>query len=59
MIDKENLYEQIKVLQQILDNQDNVYDYEKAFDEKWQEITRSVFQSSLGETPKGKNQKKA
>lgn len=58
MIDKERLQAKIEELQSILDNQATAYDYEKAFDEKWQEITREVFQSSLGATPSDKNKKK-
>jgi len=57
MIDKERLQIQIEELQAILDNQDTAYDYEKAFDEKWQEVTKEVFQSSLGNLPANKNKK--
>jgi len=57
MIDKERLQNQIEELQSILDNQDTAYDYEKAFDEKWQEVTKEVFQSSLGNLPANKNKK--
>ena len=57
MIDKERLQIQIEELQSILDNQDTAYAYEKAFDEKWQELTKEVFQSSLGNLPANKNKK--
>ena len=57
MIDKARLQIQIEELQAILDNQDTAYDYEKAFDEKWQEVTKEVFQSSLGNLPANKNKK--
>lgn len=58
MIDKSTLYEKIKELQSILDNQDTAYNYEKAFDEKWQEISQQVFQQSLGEISIDRNKKK-
>lgn len=58
MIDKSTLYEKIEELQSILDNQDTAYNYEKAFDEKWQEISQQVFQQSLGEISKDRNKKK-
>ncbi len=57
MIEKERHQCQIEELQAILDNQDTAYDYEKAFDEKWQEVTKEVFQSSLGAIPSNKNKK--
>ena len=47
MIDKSALYLKIAELQTILENQDTAYNYEKAFDEKWKEITKEVFQQSL------------
>lgn len=58
MIDKEHLYSQIAALQDLLDKQDNAYEYEKTFDEEWKKITTSVFTSSLGSVPKSKNKKK-
>lgn len=57
MINKELLQEKIKELQAILDNQDSAYDYEKAFDEKWNEIGHEVFQQSMGALPKDRNKK--
>lgn len=58
MIDKAALYAKIEELQSILDNQDTAYDYEKAFDEKWREISQQVFQQSLGEVAVDRNKKK-
>jgi len=58
MINKSALYQKIEELQSILDNQDTSYNYEKAFDEKWQEISQQVFQQSLGEVAKDRNKKK-
>ena len=58
MIDKAALLEKIAELQAVLDNQDTAYDYEKAFDEKWSEISQQVFQQSLGEVSNDRNKKK-
>jgi hypothetical protein len=58
MIDKAALYTKIEELQSILDNQDTAYDYEKAFDEKWTQISQEVFQESLGEVSVDRNKKK-
>jgi len=58
MIDKERLQSQIEELQSILDNKDTAYDYEQAFDEKWNEIGQEVFQKSLGELSIDRNKKK-
>ena len=58
MIDKEKLQMQIDDLQELLDSQRTAYDFEKTFDEKWQQITREVFQSILGTVPVDKNKKK-
>jgi hypothetical protein len=58
MIDKVFLQEKINELKAILDNQVTAYDYEKAFDEKWSEISREVFQQSLGEVSTDRNKKK-
>ena len=58
MIDKSSLYLKIEELQAILENQDTAYNYEKAFDEKWKEITKEVFQQSLGEVSVDRNKKK-
>ena len=58
MIDKSTLYLKIAELQTILENQDTAYNYEKAFDEKWKEITKEVFQQSLGEVSVDRNKKK-
>ena len=58
MIDKAALYTKIEELQSILDNQDTAYDYEKAFDEKWAQISQEVFQESLGEVSVDRNKKK-
>jgi hypothetical protein len=58
MINKAALYTKIEELQAILDNQDSAYDYEKAFDEKWREVSQEVFQQSLGEIPTDRNKKK-
>lgn len=58
MINKEKLYEQIETLQKTLDQQTSALDYEKAFDAKWKDITKEVFQSTLGEIPKDRNKKK-
>lgn len=57
MIDKSHLQLKIEELQAILDKEDTAYDYEKAFDEKWQEIGREVFQGSLGKVPSDRNKK--
>lgn len=57
MIDKSALYKKVEDLQKILDNQDTAYDYEKAFDEKWREISKEVFQQSLGEVSIDRNKK--
>ena len=57
MIDKTALYQKIEELQSILDNQDSAYDYEKAFDQKWSEISGQVFQQSLGTQSKDRNKK--
>ena len=59
-------------LQKLLDSQSTAYDFEKTFDEKWQQITQEVFfrrpkgllrripsgQASLGAVPVDKNKKK-
>ena len=58
MIDKERLQLQIDELQNLLDSQRTAYDFEKTFDEKWQQITKEVFQASLGAVPVDKNKKK-
>lgn len=58
MIDKDLLQTKIEELQSILDNQDSAYNYEKAFDEKWNEIGHQVFQQSLGKVSVDRNQKK-
>jgi hypothetical protein len=55
MIDK--AAQQIEELQSILDNQDTAYDYEKAFDEKWTQISKEIFQQSLGEVSVDRNKK--
>lgn len=57
MIDKSALYLKIEELQTILNNQDTAYDYERAFDEKWKEISKDVFQQSLGEVSVDRNKK--
>ena len=57
MIDKSALYLKIEELQTILDNQDTAYDYERTFDEKWKEISKDVFQQSLGEVSVDRNKK--
>lgn len=57
MIDKSALYQKIEELQSILDNQDTAYNYEKAFDQKWSEISNQVFQQSLGPIGKDRNKK--
>lgn len=49
---------QIDDLQELLDSQRTAYNFEKTFDEKWQQITREVFQSILGTVPVDKNKKK-
>ena len=43
MIDKEKLQLKIDDLQKLLDSQSTAYDFEKTFDEKWQQITQEVF----------------
>ena len=58
MIDKTTLQEKINELQATLDNQDTAYDYEKAFDKKWNEIGHEVFQQSLGQLSIDGNKKK-
>lgn len=58
MIDKEKLYSKVQALQEKLDQQTTAFDYEKAFDEEWREITREVFQESLGSLPRDRNKKK-
>jgi hypothetical protein len=58
MIDKTKLQAKISELQAILDKQDTAYDYEKEFDKKWTEISREVFQDSLGEASQDRNKKK-
>ena len=58
MIDKSALYLKIEELQTILENQDTAYNYEKSFNEKWKEITKEVFQQSLGEVSVDRNKKK-
>ena len=58
MIDKDRLQLQIDELQNLLDSQHTAYDFEKTFDEKWQQITQEVFQASLGAVPIDKNKKK-
>ena len=57
MIDKSALYLKIEELQTILDNQDTAYNYELAFDKKWKEISKDVFQQSLGEVSVDRNKK--
>ena len=57
MIDKEKLQIQLDELQKLLDSQHTAYDFEKTFDEKWQEITKEVFQSTLCSIPSDKNKK--
>jgi hypothetical protein len=57
MIDKAALYKQIEELQSILDNQDTAYDYEKAFDEKWTQISKEIFQQSLRKVSVDRNKK--
>jgi len=57
MIDKSALYLKIEELQTILDNQDTAYNYERAFDKKWKEISKDVFQQSLGEVSVDRNKK--
>jgi uncharacterized protein YigA (DUF484 family) len=59
MIDKEKLNSKIQALQEELNNQTNAYDYEKTFDQGWQEITREVYQESFGAVPKDRNKKNA
>jgi hypothetical protein len=58
MVNKEELYTKIQKLQEKLDQQTTSYDYEKTFDEEWQEITREVFEGSLGSLPQDRNKKK-
>ena len=57
MIDKSALYQKIEELQTILDNQDTAYNYEGAFDKKWKEISKDVFQQSLGKVSVDRNKK--
>jgi len=58
MINKESLQVKIDELQNILNKQDTAYDYEKAFDERWSEIGKEVFQQSLGPVSGDRNKKK-
>ena len=37
--------------------QTSAYDYEKTFDQMWQELGKKVLQESLGEIPSDKNKK--
>ena len=37
--------------------QASAYDYEKTFDQMWQELGKKVLQESLGEIPSDKNKK--
>jgi hypothetical protein len=37
--------------------QTSAYDYEKTFDQMWQELGKEVLQESLGEIPSDKNKK--
>lgn len=38
--------------------QTSAYEYEKSFDEMWQQLGAQVLQRSLGELPRNKNKKK-
>jgi hypothetical protein len=58
MIDNEKLYTKVQALQEKLNQQTTAFDYEKAFDEEWREITREVFQESLGPLSGDRNKKK-
>ncbi len=58
MIDKAALYQKIEDLQSILDKEDTAYNYEKAFDQKWSEISKDIFEQSLGLPSKDRNKKK-
>ena len=40
-------------------NQVSAYEYEKTFDQMWQDLGSQVLQSSLGELPTDKNKKNA
>ena len=48
-------YDALKALEQ----KDNLYDYEKAFDEIWVDLAREVFQASLGALPADRRKKEA
>ena len=57
MIDKHQIQVLIDELQALLDQQDTAYDYEKTFDEQWQQLGQRVFQSSLGPIAVDRNKK--
>ncbi len=46
-----------QALQQ-LKNKPTFYDYEKSFDELWQDLGRQVLEKSLSEVPKDRRKKK-
>jgi hypothetical protein len=56
-MNQREILSKIKVWQESQKGQTSAYEYEKTFDEMWQQLGKEIFQDSIGELPTDKNKK--